>query len=240
MQCPTCHHENKPAARFCESCGTTLARRCPSCGEELATQARFCAACGTAVAAPLPREPVQDEHTGAAVAASVPDGERRQLSVLFCDLVGSTALSTQLDPEDYRALTAPYHRAATAVVERFDGHVAKYLGDGLLAYFGYPQAHENAVERAVRAGLAIVAAGQALNDRAPGPVPLHVRVGIHTGTSVIGVGAGGAPAEILGETRTIAARVQAAAEPDTVFMTAATHRLISGLFIVDDRGPQPF
>src|SRR6202158_1495260 len=237
MQCPSCQHENKPAARFCESCGTTLARRCPSCGEELATQARFCAACGTAVAAPLPRGPVQDEHTGAAGVGGRAGGARREL---LSALVGPPGVSPQLDREDYRALTDPYHRAATAVVERFDGHVAKYLGDGLLAYFGYPQAHENAVERAVRAGLAIVAAGQALNDRAPGPVPLHVRVGIHTGTSVIGVGAGGPRAEILGETRTIAARVQAAAEPDTVFMTAATHRLISGLFIVDDRGPQPF
>src|SRR5262245_32579780 len=124
------------------------------------------------------------------------EGQRRHLTVLFCDLVGSTELAAQMDPEDWSTVAAAYQHAAADAVERFGGHVAKYLGDGLLVYFGYPQAHEDDVERAARAGLALVNAVQHLNDAPAVPTSedaamssartLRVRVGIHTGLTVIG------------------------------------------------------
>jgi class 3 adenylate cyclase len=159
------------------------------------------------------------------------DGERRQLTVLFCDLVGSTELSGSLDPEDYRELVRGYQARADQAVQRFGGHVAQHLGDGLLVYFGWPRAFDDAAERAVRAGLALVEA------RAADPA-LHVRVGIHTGPVVVGElgSAGRSETLALGGTPNLAARVQALAAQDTVWMTAATHRLAPGMFVVEDEG----
>ena len=144
--------------------------------------------------------------------------ERRQLTVMFCDLVGSTALSAQLDPEEYRAVVHAYQQVRAEVIGRYAGQVAQYLGDGLLVYFGYPTAHEDDAQRAVRAGLEIVEAirGQekqkALNPRLS--QPLQVRIGIHTGLVVVGEMGGGDKRELLamGETPNIAARVQGEAE----------------------------
>jgi class 3 adenylate cyclase/predicted ATPase len=170
--------------------------------------------------------------------APAPDaaaGERRQLTVLFCDLVGSTPLSQQLDAEEWRDVIAQYQQAASAAVGRFGGHVARKLGDGLLIYFGWPTAREDDPERAVRAGLAIVDALGPLNATlAAGAGPrLAVRIGLHTGPVVIAD-----DGEVFGETANVAARVQGAAEPDTVVITAATQRLVAGMFVVEDRGPQ--
>ena len=167
--------------------------------------------------------------------ARAPAGERRQLTVLFCDLVGSTALSQQLDAEEWREIIAGYQQAASGAVARFGGHVAKNLGDGLLIYFGWPTAREDDPERAIRAGLAIVDAMAPLNAAlaAGDGTRLAVRIGMHTGPVVI-ADAG----EVFGETANVAARVQAAAEPDTVVITAATQRLVAGMFVVEDRGPQ--
>jgi class 3 adenylate cyclase/predicted ATPase len=176
-------------------------------------------------------------------AAGIPAAERRQLTVMFCDLVGSTALSARLDPEELRDVIAAYHRSVTTVVRRFDGLVAKYMGDGVLAYFGFPRAHEDDAERAVRAGLDIVAAvGQldapaipgtpALGGRPSGD-ELQVRIGIATGLVVVGdlIGEGEAQERgVVGETPNLAARLQALAEPGTVVVPAATRRLISDLF----------
>jgi class 3 adenylate cyclase/tetratricopeptide (TPR) repeat protein len=159
------------------------------------------------------------------------EGERRQLTVLFCDLVGSTEIAAQLDPEEWRDLAARYRRVAAEAVGRFEGHVAQYLGDGLVAFFGYPQAHEDDAERAVRTGLAIVAAVQDVQTGSG--VPLRVRVGLHTGPVVLGREAG-AEAQAFGDTPNIAARVQAAAMPDTVVISAGTHRLVAGLFVVEE------
>src|SRR6516164_9010208 len=134
-------------------------------------------------------------------AAPAPHAGRRQLTVMFCDLVGSTALSVKLDPENLRGIIASYHRCCTALVERDGGFVARYMGDGVLAYFGYPQAHEHDAECAVRAGLALVEAVQKLETAAG--VPLQVRVGIATGLVVVGdlIGAGAAQEQaIVGET----------------------------------------
>jgi len=156
--------------------------------------------------------------------------------VLFCDLVGSTAIAARLDPEQWRETLAGFHRAAAAAITRYDGHVAKYLGDGVLAYFGWPAAHDNDAERAARAGLALLDAIAKLNEQ-PGHASLSARVGIDSGTVVIGKGAGN-ETEVFGDAPNIAARVQAAAEPSTVAISDATHRLVSGLFIVEDRGAQ--
>jgi predicted ATPase/class 3 adenylate cyclase len=174
------------------------------------------------------------------IAPSAPDAERRQLTVLFCDLVDSTALSSQLDPEDLREVVRAYQDTCATVIARFDGHIAQYLGDGLLVYFGYPQAHEDDPQRAVRTGLAMVQALDTLNRRlALGTgVRLAVRVGIHTGLVVVGEIGGGSRQEqlALGETPNLAARLQALAAPDTVVVSAATFHLVRGYFTVQELG----
>jgi class 3 adenylate cyclase/tetratricopeptide (TPR) repeat protein len=156
--------------------------------------------------------------------------------VLFCDVVGSTGIAARLDPEEWRETLAGFHRTAAEAITRFDGHVAKNLGDGVMAYFGWPAAHDNDAERAARAGLAILDAITKLNEQ-PGHAELRVRIGIDSGLVVIGNGAG-QDAEVFGDTPNIAARVEAAAEPGTVAISDTAHRLVSGLFVVEDLGPQ--
>ena len=181
-------------------------------------------------------EPVEDRP--APEPAPKPDAaERRQLTVMFCDLVGSTAMSARLDPEDMREVISSYHRCCANCVEREGGFVAKYMGDGVLAYFGYPQAHEHDAERAVRAGLAIVEAAPKLVTAAASP--LHVRVGIATGLVVVGdlIGSGESRERgVVGETPNLAARLQAIAEPDTVVIAEGTRRLLGNLFELQDLG----
>jgi class 3 adenylate cyclase len=173
---------------------------------------------------------------------AAPEAERRQLTVLFCDLVDSTALSSQLDPEDLREVVRAYQTTCAEVIQRFDGHIAQYLGDGLLVYFGYPQAHEDDAQRAVRTGLGMVEALDTPNRRLaqrPGG-RLAVRVGIHTGLVVVGeMGGGGRQEQLaLGETPNIAARLQGLAAPDTVVISAVTQRLIQGYFTCQALGDQ--
>jgi class 3 adenylate cyclase len=144
------------------------------------------------------------------------DAERRQLTVMFCDLVSSTELSSRLDPEDLRDVIAAYHRAVADVVRAFDGFIARYMGDGVLVYFGYPRAHEDEAERAVRAGLGVIEAVGRLDVKS---VELNARVGIATGLVVVGDLIGEGPAEersVVGETPNLAARLQALAEPGAV------------------------
>jgi class 3 adenylate cyclase/predicted ATPase len=167
------------------------------------------------------------------------DAERRQLTVLFADLVGSTELATRLDPEDLRGVIGAFHRCTAAVIERFDGYVAKYLGDGVLAYFGWPRAHEDDAERAVRAGLQLV---EGVGGLAALPkVPLRARVGIATGQAVVGdlMGEGASREEaVVGDVPHLAARLQELAAPGAVVISQATRRLVGGLFELDDLGPQ--
>ncbi|MBI3799862.1 MAG: AAA family ATPase [Deltaproteobacteria bacterium] len=167
-------------------------------------------------------------------------GERRQLTVMFCDLVGSTALSERMDPEEWRTVVQEYQRVCAEVIHRFEGHIAQYLGDGLLIYFGYPAAHEDDAQRAARAGLEIVTVVGARLRPSPstGHVPLQVRIGIHTGLVVVGdIGEGGRHGQLaLGDTPNIAARLQGLAEPNTVVISAATHRLIAGYLDCQDLG----
>ena len=166
------------------------------------------------------------------LARSAPEAERRQLTVLFCDLVGSTQLSGQLDPEDLRAVVRAYQEAAAEVIQPYEGHIAQYLGDGLLVYFGYPAAHEDDARRAVHTGLGIVQAIATLNTRlaAQYGVQLAVRLGIHTGPVVVGEMGGGGRHEhlALGETPNIAARLQGLAPANAVVISAVTARLVHG------------
>jgi class 3 adenylate cyclase/predicted ATPase len=172
-------------------------------------------------------------------AAPTRDAERRQLTVLFCDLVGSTALSGQLDPEEMGAVIRAYQNAVADEIARYEGHVAKFMGDGVLAYFGWPFAHEHDAERAVRTGLATLKALAARTT--PAGVPLAARVGIATGLVMVGelIGEGAAQEQaVVGETPNLAARLQALAEPGTVVISQATRRLVGGLFELTDLGPQ--
>jgi TOMM system kinase/cyclase fusion protein len=181
----------------------------------------------------LPGEPAH-------VARHVSEAERRQLTVMFCDLVDSTALAVQLDPEDLREVVRAYQETSAAMIQRFGGYIAQYLGDGLLVYFGYPQAHEDDAQRAVRAGLGLVAAMGELNARLARHtgVRLAVRIGIHTGLVVVGEMGGGSRQEqlALGETPNVAARIQGLAAPDTVVISPATFRLVQGYFTCQDLG----
>lgn len=165
------------------------------------------------------------------------EAERRQLTVMFCDLVGSTELSQQLDPEDLRQLVTSYQSACNTAIARFDGYVARYMGDGLLVYFGYPTAHEDDAERAVRAGLEVVASVASLDS--PYDVELKVRVGIATGTVVVGdiVGQGASEERaVLGETPNLAARLQGIAPPAGVVIADATRRLVEGRVEMESLG----
>ena len=161
--------------------------------------------------------------------ASTPSGERRQVTVMFSDLVGSTALSTRMDPEDLREVISAYQKCVADTVQHFGGFVAKYMGDGVLVYFGYPEAHEDDAERAVRAGLELVAAVGGLKTHAP----LKTRVGIATGLVVVGdlIGSGASQEQaIVGETPNLAARLQSIAEPNSVVIAESTRRLLGNLF----------
>jgi len=164
--------------------------------------------------------------------------ERRHLTVMICDLVGSTALSARLDPEDLRGVIGAYHTCIAEVIGRYQGIIARYMGDGVLVYFGYPQAHEDDAAQGVRAGLALVDA--VANLRTDFDAALKVRIGIATGTVVVGdlIGEGAAQEEaVVGETPNLAARLQAAAEPGTVVISASTRRVTGGLFEYRDLGP---
>jgi class 3 adenylate cyclase len=163
--------------------------------------------------------------------------ERRQVTVMFSDLVGSTALSARMDPEDLREVISAYQKCVAETVGRFGGFVAKYMGDGVLVYFGYPQAHEDDAERAVRAGLELVGAVSALKA----PAPLQTRIGIATGLVVVGdlIGTGSAQEQgVVGETPNLAARLQGVAEPNTVVIAESTRKLLGNLFELRDLGPK--
>lgn len=179
----------------------------------------------------------REERATAQSAVQRRPAERRQITVMFCDLVDSTRLASRLDPEDLKSVMQAYQQACGAIIERYEGHVAQYLGDGIMAYFGWPAAHEDAAECAVRAGLEVVAAVKTIE----GPESLSARVGISTGVVVVsetGLGDPSLPAGAVGETPHIAARLQTLAAPDSVVIAEATSRLVSGRFDQQELGPQ--
>ena len=201
---------------------------CPKCGSDNPPSVAFCRRCGISTLTNQPHQ-ANDSHPARA--------ERRQLSVMFCDLVGSTALSGQIDPEELNDITREYQSVCAKVIERHGGRIAQFLGDGLLVYFGYPVSHEDDAVRAVRAGLEIVGAVEAERERLG--KALQVRVGVHTGLAVVGQLFGETnpdPMAISGETPNIAARLQNIAEPGQVVVSAATHRLVQGFFVCGSLG----
>src|ERR671937_889475 len=193
---------------------------------------------------PAPQLAAQDVHSPQAGSSPTEprtsDAERRQLTVLFCDLVDSTALARQLDPEELREVVRAYQDTCAKVIGRFESHIAQYLGDGLLVYFGYPLAHEDDAPRAVRAGLGMVEAVGQLNTRLTQEQGVHlaVRLGIHTGLVVVGEVGGGTRQEqlALGETPNVAARLQGLAVPNTLVISAATFQLLGGVFACQPLG----
>ncbi len=257
MDCESCTHTNSDTAKFCEECGAPLRVACGHCGTELSARAKFCPECGkprsasSAVAAaeegppaaalhepePTPSEPTAPEPIAA------PDAGRRQITVIFSDLVGSTPLSERIDAEDLREAVGAYQATCREIVEGLDGHVGQYLGDGVLVYFGYPRAHEDDAVRAVRAALRIQAEMPAVAARLAEQVPdieagdVQARIAVHTGSVVVGAMGGGGDAagpQALGDTLNIAARLQELAEPGGVVISEATRRLVRGAFILSE------
>lgn len=201
-RCPNCGTENPPGAQFCMRCGTPLARRCPNCGAENPRDAHFCLRCG----APL---------------AALPSAERRVVSVLFADMVGSTALAVRLDPEPMRGLLADYFAAMREEVERHGGIVEKFIGDAVMAVFGLPAAHEDDAERALRAAVAMRERMGALNERLR--ADLRIRIGITTGevvTDPAAVRAG--EFMVTGEAVNLAVRLQQQAAPGSIVIDERT------------------
>jgi len=226
VDCPSCKAVVLDDARFCHRCGAALSALCRECGWANPPGASFCAGCGAALPGARP-SPSPGRMPPA-------DAEQRQVTVMFSDLAGSAALSARLEPERLRRVLSRYHEAVAAVIRRFDGHVAKFLGDGVLAFFGWPGAHEDDAERAVRAGLEIVEAIGVLEP----DLRLQARIGISTGL-VVAAEVGGAGHEVVGEPPNRAARLQALAEPDSVVIGPRTRRLLGDLFEYADLGVHP-
>lgn len=236
MKCPNCGSDNPSNTKFCGECGAPLSLVCAVCGKSNPAHHKFCSECGSALSARGPM--VQPGGAASARAPPEAEAERRQLTVMFCDVVGSTALSVGMDPEDLRQIMAGYHACVTEAVGRHGGTVARYMGDGVLAYFGYPKAHEDDAEQAIRAGLAIIEAVAALHA-SPGRA-LQTRVGIASGMVVVGdlIGKGGAQEQAaFGETPNLAAHLQGVAEPGTIIVCPSTHGLTEGYFDFREMDP---
>src|SRR6059058_4330704 len=231
MQCPSCQTANPEGNRFCGSCGSPLQRLCPSCAAPAAREQRFCGACGVALGA--------DDLGGAESATEVTPvsarvSERRVASLLFADLVGFTPLSEGRDPEDVRELLSRYFGTCRTIIERYGGSVEKFIGDAVMAVWGVPMAHEDDAERAVRAGLDLVAAVNDLGDRVRAS-GLSARVGIVTGDVAVTLGAVG-EGMVAGDAVNTAARVQTAAAPGQVWVDSATRRLTAAAISFADAG----
>ncbi|WP_455204693.1 adenylate/guanylate cyclase domain-containing protein [Kaarinaea lacus] len=240
MRCKKCGFDNPLQMKFCGQCANPLTVQCPKCNGENPGNFKFCGFCAADLTSsantPLPSHgKTSTENDGANHHDTVcQDAERRQLTVLFCDLVGSSTLSEEIDPEDLRDIMREYRHTCDKVVQKFNGHVAQYLGDGILTYFGFPSAHEDDARRAVQTGLELIQAMDVLNQRLQqqnSDLNLAIRIGIHTGLVVVGeIGDGDKRSLALGETPNIAARLQNLATPNAIVISADTHRLTNGSF----------
>jgi class 3 adenylate cyclase len=238
MQCPTCQQENPPQAKFCLKCGSGLSVACSGCSNPLPDNAKFCPECGQPVVSTS--EPVDTPLRGSHSEPATDEGERRQLTVMFCDLIASTELAGRIDAEELREVIRAYQTVVGEAVRGYDGTIAQYLGDGVLVYFGYPRAHEDDAERAVRAGLAILAGMEGLNERLERDLGVHLRlrIGIHTGQTVVAeIGdAGKRERAAVGETPYLASHLSDLAPPDSVLVSSTTHRLVQGMFACESPG----
>lgn len=231
MECPNCRADVSELARFCSQCGSALVLRCPSCGNSEAPSSKFCGVCGKGLGGS--RGTIRNPEFAPSLPRAPPLAERSHLTVMFCDLVGSTALSVHLDVEDFHALIGAYHKRVAEIVPRFSGFVSRRVGDGVLVYFGYPDAHEDDPEQAVRSGLALIEGIRRLGS----PEPLQIRVGIATGLVVVGdlIGSGN-DTEVLGEVPNLAARLLALAEPNAIVIADSTRRQVGSVFALEDLG----
>lgn len=258
MNCPTCSFENPIGSRFCENCGQPLEFACPNCGKAVTPTAKFCRNCGfklsNAQLTPRPAEVTRSEPLEAlrraapqSVAGKIlsarerMQGERKLVTALFTDIVGSTSLAEGMDPERWAGIVSKTHRIVSQAVYRYEGTIAQLLGDGVLAFFGAPLAHEDDPERAIRAALeirrAMVEYAGALS--AEGSVDeLRIRLGINTGLVVVGQIGSDLHMEYLavGDTVNLAARMQSAAEPNEIMISGNTQRMVPNLFDLEDRG----
>lgn len=233
--CGVCGASDTGPGRYCSHCGTALYLICPRCGQRNARLSESCSAC---------QEPLENVGETGSPRPELVDGrplERRQLTIMFTDLVDSTGLADSMDPEDFRALIEAHRTIAVAPILRYGGVVARYLGDGMLVLFGYPEAHEDDPERAVRAGLEVASATEAMNTRwvGEGKGRIAVRIGVHTGIVVVGDVLKADVQEIMavfGNTPSIAARLQALAQPNSVVVSGATKELLPPAILCETRG----
>ncbi len=257
MKCPNCSFENAADAKFCENCGQPFERVCPNCGKPVSANARFCKNCGFNLAGGAQAQPTPVTRSAnldalrknAPVSVSQKilaerermEGERKLVTALFTDIVGSTSLAEQMDPEDWREVVSGAHQRVSEAVYRYEGTIAQLLGDGVLAFFGAPLAHEDDAERAIRASLDILVSVKeyAKELRQKKRVEnFQMRVGLNTGLVVVGNIGSDLHMEYLavGDTVNLAARMQSAAEPDTILISDNTQRLASSLFDYEDKG----
>jgi class 3 adenylate cyclase len=251
MICPACNHSNEADAKFCENCGRPMEHTCPNCGNAVSAGAKFCKHCGHNLAASEATKTNQLDDMRRAVPQTVAEkiraersraeGERKQVTALFTDIVGSTALAEQIDPEDWREIVSGAHQRVSAAVYAYEGTIAQLLGDGVLAFFGAPIAHEDDAERAIRAALEILESIERYADelRRANRVPnFQMRIGLNTGLVVVGNIGSDLHMEYLavGDTVNLAARIQSAADANSILVSRNTQRLVETLFEFEDRG----
>ena len=247
VTCPNCSTENPEGARFCMNCGHSLEFPCPNCATELPSGAKFCFNCGHEIVAGATTGEqgksaveITDEITEAVTRLGQTSGERRTITMLFCDVTGSTAAAEQLDPEAWSSIMHTAFDAFIAPVERYEGTVARLLGDAILAYFGAPTAHEDDPERAILAGLDILEAAGRMAEtfRDKHGVDFGVRIGINTGLVVVGDVGSDLFGEYaaLGDAANVAARMEHTAEPNTIRVAEATYRLVEPVFDFESVG----
>ena len=262
MRCRRCHYENRIEAIFCSGCGEILECICQHCCHPTPKTAKFCDNCGTqcehpstlssnddSKSQPLSSDSLFIESSSAPTENATTEqvvipgeAQRRQLTIMFCDLVGSTSISEKLDPEDFRDVLAEFQKECRTIIVRYGGQIARYIGDGLLIYFGYPTTYEDAAYRAVHAAMEIVVSIQTLDKKFSSlNIKLAIRIGINTGKVVVGdIGTGKTrdSMAVVGDVPNIAARLQAIAQPNTIVIGSSTQRLVDGMFKFDALGQQ--
>lgn len=234
LTCARCNHRNHTSSRFCIGCGAPLERQCPQCMKPLAADANYCDGCGARID--------DESQPRSSQLADVQESlERRQMTVMFCDLRDSTRLSEALDPEDLRRVLGLFQDCCTKIIKKYDGYVSRYMGDGILTQFGYPHAHDDDAYHAVRAGIDIITAIRGLSIDLPGAPPhLSSRIGIATGLVIAGDVIGKQDSQeqaIVGKTPNLASRLQSLADTDSIFVNETTYRLVRNRIRFDPVGP---